>query len=210
MFEERLKPSRLLSIGVGLFALALTLSLVYLETRPQNTTSIYTGGDGQPRDFNLILSAHENKNSIPEGQDVLITMILKNPLATNSDLPTVRRWALSNLSTGACGLLYPLGIGVYDARGMPVDVLGGFAVVSFCPAMLSPENWEKPSFHFGPHENITQMVYLHGFYTPGQTIARGYYDSVFHPFVPGDYTVVVGDIWGHLAVTHFTVVPHSR
>ncbi|HEV2118639.1 MAG TPA: hypothetical protein VGS11_00815 [Candidatus Bathyarchaeia archaeon] len=197
-----MKRYRLFSIGVGLFALALTLSLVYLDTRPQNGMSIHTGaGGGEPRGIQL--SVYGNASSIAEGQGITITIIVTNPLATNSDLPNVQRWAGKDLTTGPCDWTYPLGFAVYNAQGTLMIVWDAFSTY-FCPAFPSVVS---PTIHFGPHANIVKSWFFNGFWTGGNTYGPGrFFDGVLHPFPLGEYTVVAGDIWGHLAVTHFTVV----
>jgi hypothetical protein len=51
------------------------------------------------------------------------------------------------------------------------------------------------------NENVIGGEYV-GFWTDAQS-SNG--TAVYHPFVPGIYTVVAGDEWGQVAMLHFTV-----
>ena len=195
-----MRQYRLLLIGVVL-ALVLGLIPVYFG-RTQKWTSPFTTGGGEPNGINLNIG--ENASSITPDQTISLTIIAKNMLTHSSDLPNIARWGADDMSTGVCEMLYPTGIVVYNDQGTVVNIINNFAGY-FCPIIVDPF---RTSFHFGPLENITKSVSFRGYWTAGRTIVPGgYYEGVFHPFSPGTYTVVVGDIWGHLAVTHFTVIP---
>jgi hypothetical protein len=100
-----------------------------------------------------------------------------------------------------CGEMYPLGIVVHDASGFPIAVFNEFSFYS-CPG-----EFFRSGFQFGRLGNITRSVYLDGYWTPGVTpVDGGYSMGILHSFRPGIYKVVAGNIWGHLAVTYFTVV----
>ncbi|MCL5672431.1 MAG: hypothetical protein JRM97_08345 [Nitrososphaerota archaeon] len=113
-----------------------------------------------------------------------------------------------NLSSGVCGLLFPFGVAAYagdyslgnvsSATQVQVfDVFGYF----LCPLIsIGP-------FALSPFRSVTKTAHIDGYWTAGQTQAPGggFSEGVFHPFAPGEYTLVVGDGWGHTAVVHFRV-----
>ncbi len=113
-----------------------------------------------------------------------------------------------NLSSGFCGSIYPFGVAAYagdyslgnvsSATQVQVfDVFGYF----LCPLIsIGP-------FALSPFRSVTKTAHIDGYWTAGQTQAPGggFSEGVFHPFAPGEYTLVVGDGWGHTAVVHFRV-----
>jgi len=188
---------RVLLIAVVLSAI-LALSLLYFETNLLPFKYPLVLG----RDPSMLsLSISQNATSITQQQDLLLTITARNTLFQAVRLEIVNDWPDSNMSSGPCGLMFPLGIAVYNASGSHLDTLNenGFP---FCPLIVF-----RNTVDLGPFESITQTATLRGYWTPGITpVDGGFQSGILHPFPPGSYTVFAGDIWGNLAITHFTVV----
>lgn len=114
------------------------------------------------------------------------------------------------MTDNPCGGTYPLGIAVFQgryaldnissARAIAIyDIYSGY----FCGAMTIAN-----SFTFGPLQGVSRYVDLGGYWTAGETAhpGGGVSEGVLHPFVPGVYTLVAGDGWGHIKILYFQVV----
>ena len=153
-------------------------------------------------------SASTNSTTLAPGQTLQLTMEDTNYLPfPNSPKPYLFPGDM-NLSSGVCGLLVPFGVVVYAGDYSLGNVSSATQVQVFdlfgywlCPLLsLGP-------FVLSPFKSVTKTAYIDGYWTAGQTQVSGggFSEGVFHPFPPGEYTLVVGDGWGHTAVVHFRV-----
>ena len=86
----------------------------------------------------------------------------------------------------------------------PKPSLLGCDAVAFPPDSYTYKPFSAASVITGTHisaANIVSGTHV-GFWTDPQS-SNG--TAIYHPFVPGTYTVVAGDEWGQIAMLHFTV-----
>lgn len=160
----------------------------------------------------LKLSASLNSTSIVRNATVGVRVSEVNGLRIPDALPLSGDWAVKTLTQGECANygVYPFGFAVFQgaygirnatsAVALPLQPPGAFYS---CPIALAG----GASTRFAPLANITLSTSFAGYYTSGYTElpGGGTAPGVLHHFAPGEYTVVVGDEWGHAQFLHFRV-----
>jgi hypothetical protein len=150
------------------------------------------------------LNASLNATTIEQNQSVRVSLSVTNflPLANAASGSSLQS---RNLSAGPCQGTYPMGITLYQGRFTEKNISVGSPLQFFapgtysCPAATGPRNL-APFWTFSSHVNLV------GYWTGGQTPqSGGVWEGVYHQFLPGEYTVVVGDAWGHTTMLHFRV-----
>ncbi|HUI00029.1 MAG TPA: hypothetical protein VLX56_00185 [Nitrososphaerales archaeon] len=189
-------------IFLAIFSIASIVSLI-LVVSPYVFTSQDTGA--------LVMSASLSPTNVRGNQTVTLTISERNTLRYPDVLPLTDTLRSENLSSEPCGGLFPFGMGVFQGHdnqanlssARPVDVFDLFGVY-MCPAELVSN-----SFTFQPQQNVTRQASFNGYWTAGETQhpGGGVSEGVLHPFLPGEYTVLVGDEWGHTELLYFQVAP---
>jgi hypothetical protein len=154
--------------------------------------------------------ASVNATSLLQNQTLKVEVSVKNGLVLTNTVPLSGDWKVKNLTMGPCSFYedYPYGIAVYQGRYTLQNVSSGTQVQTyapggyFCGAVIVSN-----AFTFAPQQNVSSYVDLRGYYTAGETAhpGGGYSEGVFHPFLPGVYTLVAGDEWGHIKFLYFQV-----
>jgi hypothetical protein len=165
------------------------------------------------------MSASLNSTEVGQNQTLKVTIADRNTLRIPDELPLSADWRVQNLSLGAClfPAQYPFGIAVFQGRyavgnvssaGSPLAPAADFLpnAVHSCPPSGS-------TVKFGPLQSITFAEEVSGYYTSGFTPVPGQSGSTFgvhHLFAPGEYTLAVGDEWGHVQMLYFQVTNPNR
>ncbi len=183
--------------------LVVAALLVSLEAFPSYT---YTFQSSPAVSFGASL----NSTSVSQNQTVRITLTDTNLLPFPNEPSDGEIFRAMNLSTSPCGFRYPFGVAAYEGRytlanlsaAKKVEVFDVFSVY-FCPAVISGEVYRLGSF-----QTVTKYVDMSGYWTNGLTQhpGGGVSQGVLHSFLPGTYTLVVADAWGHTKVLYFQVV----
>ena len=160
----------------------------------------------------LGFGASVNATGISQNQTLRVDVSVKNGIDFSNRVPLSGDWKVQNLSMGPCAsyYAYPYGIAVYQGRyaldnlssATQVDIY--YPGVIFCPTNVLTGT---DTFVFNPQQNMSSYVDLRGYWTTGETPqpGGGSTQGVLHPFLPGVYTVVAGDEWGHVKVLYFQV-----
>ena len=118
---------------------------------------------------------------------------------------------IQNLSMGPCSSWadYPYGIAVYQGEytlgnissATPVTIYDAYSSW-YCGAGSNAN-----SFTFKPLQTVNSSVDLSGYWAAGETPhpGGGVSEGVLHPFLPGVYTLVAGDVWGHIKILYFQI-----
>ena len=185
-----------------LAALVVVVAVVgALEVFPSQTYAFYA-----PSAVGFSVSA--NATAVAPGQTIKIAMKDVNYLPFPNGPKSVFAFPHGlNMSSGACALLRPFGVAAYEGHDTLGNISSATQVTVFddfgfymCPFNLGP-------FALGPFQSVTSAAYLDGYWTAGETQAPGggYTQGILHPFAPGEYTVAVGDGWGHVSLVYFQV-----
>ncbi|MDG7012861.1 MAG: hypothetical protein JRN46_01375 [Nitrososphaerota archaeon] len=153
-------------------------------------------------------SVSANSTAVAPGQTIRLTMKDVNYLPFPNEPKSYFVFPNGlNMSAGVCGLLAPFGVAAYEGHDTLGNISSATQVAVFddfgfysCLASLNP-------FALGPFQSAARAAYLDGYWTAGETQAPGggYTQGVLHPFAPGEYTVAVGDGWGHTSLVYFQV-----
>jgi hypothetical protein len=219
-----------LSAGLGIYFAqgGLTPTTTSSPIPPVNFGShpaILVGAETTNSTTGLGLSALLNNATFSSGETITINVSESNTLNRTNSVQSEKDWALIGLSLGGCGSLnYPFGIGVYSGYydSGNLTLLSNQSSLQFYP----PGPYPCPmilvvgSYLFQPlSNNATLGTAPNG---PGGTIpmesvvsvngtwiksSGSGFNSTYHPFAPGVYTVVAGDEWGDTVFVHFTVQP---
>lgn len=194
------RPSALIFVAILAAAAALSFSIAM-------SPHIFVSHDPSA----LSLSASLNSTSIVRNSTVGVRVSEVNRLRIPDALPLSADWAVKNLTQVGCADYqeYPFGFAIFQggygpgnassAAALPLQPPGGGY---FCAAALGGN-----STRFAPLENITLSTSFSGYYTSGYTQlpGGGATTGVLHHFAPGEYTLVVGDEWGHARFLYFQV-----
>ncbi|MDE1853741.1 MAG: hypothetical protein KGI38_08345 [Thaumarchaeota archaeon] len=191
----------------SIFATAPGLTLKPLGSTGQVTLS----KDG------LNLGLYVNSEVVKAGSSVEVMIYENNPNG-KVRVPAANNWPVPGLSLGPCGTLNaPMGVGIlagyYTGNNISSvtsgqllalyqpgtyncpDILSGVTGYSFAAgsetAGILQDNGTSPTVTEAMNANVT---------------ASGYWTSAFSFFQPGYYTVVGGDEWGTLLISHILVV----
>lgn len=168
----------------------------------------------------IYLSLHLTLNStVMLPSDIInITMSDFNTLATYNDLVNSDSWSLpSILDWWPCSGL-SMYYGIFQGYDILSNITGAVPLPLFPPGyLLACPDLSFSSFQFHPASDIatvtggveisleTSMVVAGYYSTTPQVLTNGSSYTILH-FTQGAYTVVAGDEWGDLAVSHFEVV----
>ena len=173
-----------------------------------------------PNPVSLHLATTMSPNPLPMNGTLHLTITVHNNLPIVSTPPKRGLpYPLPGYSMGPeCGMYSPIGLAVYPGRYTVENVSTGSPLTIFnywaYPIYLSCVNSIFP-FRFTPFQTVTRNIDLQGNWTMGITKIppSSQYPNggescygILHPFQLGIYTIFVGDIWGDIVTTYFTVV----
>jgi hypothetical protein len=151
-----------------------------------------------------------NATTVAQNQKVRVTLSDTNFFPFPNEPSDDGIFRSMNLSTSPCGGLYPFGVAAYQGRysmanisaAKKVEVFDVFSVF-FCPVIITGE-----VYRLGPFQTVTHDVDMSGYWTNGLTQhpGAGVSQGIIHPFIPGTYTLVVADAWGHTRILYFQVI----
>jgi hypothetical protein len=168
----------------------------------------------------LQLHLSVNGTSIPEGEEVLISVWMYNPSSQDLQVSAAGQWQYEGFGTGPCGPSnLPMGILVFSGNlsigdlqsAEPLELYEGPPVAYHCPVEYAIAGFVfhplgdnatylevcGPSLSCqGSEASMTAVMVFSGYYVGGS----------FKSFDPGVYTVVGGDEWGGIVLLHFVVL----
>jgi len=158
----------------------------------------------------ISFGASLNSTEISQNQTIRVTVSDRNTLLFANQLYLSKDWKVSSLPEGSClSDEYPFGVAVFQGRYTMDNVSSAKVLKLYVPGVLDPclSNGLGSSVEFKPQQNVSASVRLNGYYTAGETPAPGggFIAGIFHPFLPGEYTLVAGDEWGHVQILYFQV-----
>jgi hypothetical protein len=173
----------------------------------------------------LKLSLFVGPSTVHSGQPVSIDVILRNTLSTPLIVPVQNNWKINATSLDSC-TTNPVGLAILRGYYTEENNMTGGKQLLYdnpvtCPYVLyciTSYQFEPLSSH-AKSADCTIPPYSTKYYTPVCSIetSRHFsikwywdYDGTFHTFEPGNYTVVVADEWGRIAVQHFTVTDYAK
>ncbi len=155
-----------------------------------------------------MLSARLSSDHLGYNQSLTVDFAEQNLLPVSNTLPHPSSLA-GLLVSPPCDFGTPFGTAVYRGEvtlfnfttGTPLQWIDKYTVYT-CGAAVG-----TPQFHFGPFQTTSEEWQISGYWTSGYAYHPGGGVSlgVLHPFEPGNYTLVTGDLWGHLLFESFTV-----
>jgi hypothetical protein len=203
---------RIVLFSVALIGLILSTSCASSKIPTINANSLSTSANG------LSLSLSLSKTTYQPGQEVSLTVDVKNTWSKTNHVTLSNDWPYNNLASGQCDLGSPYGIAIFQGNytssdfstAMPI-ALWDYNFVVPCPISIPIS-----SYVFKPLSDIATAFSSNASF-PNSTYAinaefteTGYWtgnapNATLTDFQPGVYTVVAGDEWGALVVLHFTV-----
>jgi hypothetical protein len=159
-----------------------------------------------------------NSTRVSSGQAIAATVDEFNTMVAPNNVSVSSDWPLQGLAVGACGSVnYPVGLAVLRGNYDLANVTSGTALQIYqpgaygCPIVLSGIS----SYLFQAssdnatvigscqpgaclNETMGATVSVSGYWTGGAATA-------FTSFPAGVYTVVAGDEWGDITLSHFAV-----
>ncbi len=178
-----------------------------------SSTSIQEETSHDPGSISISVSI--TPTTAGQNQTIRVTVSDVNGLTVPNELPLLGGWKVQNLSMGPCSFYtaYPYGIAVYQGRYGLGNLSSAKQIVIYAPGIYSCPSGggNTNSFTFNPLQNASSYVDLQGYWTAGETPNQfgGFSQGVLHPFLPGEYTVVAGDEWGHVQILYFQVTTAS-
>jgi hypothetical protein len=162
----------------------------------------------------ISVSASLSSTDVGQNQTIKVTVSDVNGLRFPNELPLSGNWRVQNLSMGPCSFYeyYPYGIALYQGKYTLDNLSSATSIAIYAPGFYGCGAASfTNSFTFKPLQNVSSYVELRGYWTKGETTLPGglISEGVLHPFLPGQYTVVAGDEWGHAQVLYFRVAPTS-
>jgi hypothetical protein len=191
---------KLIVLIIALAAVAAVAALVILS--PSLLTVHDSGAIG--------FGASVNATSLLQNQTLKVDVSVRNSLYVTNTLPLSGDWKVQNLSMGPCTFYqsYPYGIAVYQGRYTLENISSGTQLEMYAPGgYFCGVATLANTFTFKPQQNVSSYIDLQGYWTAGETTypGGGWSEGVLHPFLPGVYTLVVGDEWGHTKFLYFQV-----
>ncbi|MDV3292646.1 MAG: hypothetical protein LYZ70_00060 [Nitrososphaerales archaeon] len=154
------------------------------------------------------INASFNATTVAQNQTIRVSVTDRNSLHFTNELPLSGDWRVQNLSMGPCAS-FPFGIALYQGRYTIDNISSAKTVEMYAPGPYFCKGIEAfvNSFKFMPLQSVSGYVDLKGYWTAGETAHPngGVSEGVLHPFVPGVYTLVAGDEWGHITILYFQV-----
>ena len=197
------RATKVAVVGVAAFVIVAALAIALFAI-----PSSYQLGFSAPQA--ITLKASLNATTLTQNQTIRVTVADQNDLYLANILPLSADWRVQNLSMGPCSdyAYYPFGIAVYQGA-YSIDNISTWKPMAFyAPGVYyCPAGRIANSIKFQPRQSISGYVDLSGYWTEGVTIhpGGGASQGVLNPFLPGVYTVVVGDEWGHFQILYFEV-----
>lgn len=158
----------------------------------------------------LVLVMSLNSTDIKPGQSMGMDISLTNTSPNRVVLDLEHNWPLRKWSMGPCLFHLPFGMallqGYYTAQNMtdgerlPLYPRGMYMcrTIGIVDFVFEPSSSKATIETYNSTNYPVTMQYHVGF--------NGYYNGQkFQPFVPGPYTVVGDDQWGHISIKHFVV-----
>lgn len=156
------------------------------------------------------ITAFLSATTVAQNQTIRVIVTEQNDLPVTNVLPLSEDWRVQNLSMGPCwsDAVFPFGIALYQGRYGIDNISSARPLEIYAPGVYScPDLKGGDSITFAPLQAVTDFVDLRGYWTEGFTASPGgFFEGVLHPFLPGEYTLVAGDEWGHLQILHFQVM----
>ena len=157
----------------------------------------------------VMFSASVSPATAGPNQTIRVTLSDANLLPFANEPPGDAALKAHNLTGGPCGETYPMGVALYQGR----YTLQNLSSKSYLPVVDEFTPWfcteiSGVPFKLAPFSMETRTMDLAGYWTAGETQhpGGGVSIGVLHPFAPGEYTLVAGDAWGHIALAYFSVV----
>ncbi len=158
----------------------------------------------------LKFSLSVNPMIVKQNQSVAIDITLNNTSQDTIFKAYNSRLTMDMLTRGPCDWLEPFGIAMFEGNysldnikdGKPISLWAGGTYNCQMITYITGYSWQPSSdkvTETGGLNYAREMKYhdsFGGFYGDNNTV---------HKFAPGEYTVVAGDEWGHLAMQHFIV-----
>ncbi len=177
----------------------------------------------------LALSLSLTRGVIPPGGGAEVTVVETNDLPLTNNVSAADSWALPDLGPGPCGAGLPIRIEVLQGYYSSLSPALASAVplnLSLSIVFLPTDGPSVPAGISCPLElNVTSYSFLPsgdvaavscgpsqcGLQTERFSASIGSYMEQGQPaaFPPGVYTIVAGDEWGALVVSHVVVTPSS-
>ena len=193
------------------------------QTRAQVTNTATTDSQN-----GLRLSLDVVPSAVSQGGSISISISDFNTLST-ANSPTMESLTVAGqaLGLGPCNQL-PLGVGIFQGYLVASNLTSGSQLKVFEPGVYScPVEFPVSYYSFSPQSSDVslyspQSTGPNGTSSPTLMWTRaaaatlsfsGYWTSqsllggTLHPFAPGVYTIVGGDLFGQTAILHFVVSP---
>lgn len=152
------------------------------------------------------LGASLNSTAVLENQTVKVSLSDTNSLPFPNEASGSSSWTALNITAGPCGGTYPMGVAVYQGRYTLANISSANSMQIYAPGVYSCPAFAGAAAELDPLQTVTKYVELDGYWTAGFTNhTDGNGQGILHPFIPGLYTVIVGDEWGHLGILYFQV-----
>lgn len=168
----------------------------------------------------LKLYLFTNSTFIQSGQAIGIDISLNNTSSQPLTLPVQDSWPINGLGSGGCSFL-PIGIAILDGYYTEHNMTNKNLLSFYFQPPCAPFNVSFKSYTVQPMSSnvifdcesdnsnmfscphVMEMRY-------NVAYSRVLENGDFHSFNPGLYTIVGGDEWGHVAITHFTVTNSAK
>ncbi|MDE1829732.1 MAG: hypothetical protein KGI25_05370 [Thaumarchaeota archaeon] len=194
-------------IGAGVAA-AIALGAITLLSPHMFQYNQQSGMSEAASHLGLAMSL--NSTEIKLGQSMGMDISLTNTSPNTVVLDPEHNWPLRKWSMGPCLFHLPFGMalmqGYYttqnmtDGQRLPLYPTGVYMckTIGIVDFVFEPSSTKATIETYNSTNYPVTMQYHVGF--------NGYYDGQkFQSFVPGVYTVVGDDQWGHISIKHFTV-----
>ena len=195
-----------IAIGSGI-AVLTAVGVLLLLTPHLFHFNQQSGPDGSSQ---LALAMSLNASEIRAGQSMGMDISLANTSPDTLVIDPQHNWPLRKWSMGPCLFHLPFGMalmkGNYSIQNMtegerlPLYQRGVYMckTIGIVDFVFDPSSTKATVETYNSTNFPVTMKYHLSF--------NGYYDGQrFQPFLPGVYTVVGDDQWGHVSIKHFTV-----
>jgi len=204
------------AVVVVVVAAVATAFVIDHGASTSGTTTLPSTTSGTPSLSGLLLSVTVNSSTLAPGHGEALTVKDTNTLSTPLNMSRAANWPFTGLATGPCGALnQPVGLAVVEGNYDLSNVSSATPLQLYAPGAYpcAMALAGIQSYLFQPtSDNAT----IYGGCTPSgdcgnETVSatvsvRGYYPGAsLTSFPAGVYTVVAGDEWGDIVVSHFVV-----
>ena len=172
----------------------------------------------------LSIGVHLNATSLSWGQTLSVHIWENNTLPEQNNVTVENRWAISGLQVWTCSPSWPMNLGVMRGHYAAGNVSEGqqLQLLDFLTCPISTSLIKVRSFLFEPYSTVTSETTNFGVYSVPlreTVLVSGLEMTLAVCGVPsascpseysGQYTVVVGDEWGHLVFAYFSLSTGNR